>query len=190
MSALRITTKPRDNSCADCGAAILRASTWCLSCANVRRNRLMVRPTVEERFWLRVDRSAGVSGCWPWTGHRRHGGYGKFTTPTTTLAHRASWEIANGPIPDGLHVCHACDNPPCVNPAHLFLGTNADNVADRVAKGRPAFGERWHSSKLTDVQVREIRASTEPIRVLGPRYGIAFSTIAAIRAGRRYGRVV
>ena len=180
--------KPRDKACIDCGRPILRASTRCSRCANVMRN-IPRRRSVSERFWTRVDQSGGPDACWPWIGGRVRGGYGRLDTATGTLAHRTSYELANGPIPEGLHVCHRCDNPPCVNPAHLFAGTNADNVADRVAKGRPPFGARW-GGKLTDEQVREVRASTEPIRVIAPRYGIAHSTIAAIRRGQRYGRVV
>lgn len=73
-------------------------------------------------------------------------------------AHRRAWEQANGPIPEGMFICHHCDNPKCINPAHLFLGTCADNIKDRDAKGRQAKGEKVANSKLTESQVREMRS--------------------------------
>lgn len=91
-----------------------------------------------ERFWSRVKRG---DGCWEWQGGSNQYGYGLFTrrgcdTKVTRVASRISWELAHGPIPQGMVVCHKCDNPPCVNPDHLFIGTHLDNMRDMVAKGR------------------------------------------------------
>lgn len=92
--------------------------------------------TPGERFDAKVDKS-GPGGCWVWTGKRSREGYGRFSLDGRLVnAHRWSWERAVGPIPNGLLVCHHCDNPPCVNPEHLFVGTIQDNTRDMLAKGR------------------------------------------------------
>ena len=90
--------------------------------------------TKEERFWVKVVRGPD---CWNWNGGKLVEGYGRFVDRGKyVLAHRVSWEIHNGPIPEGLCVLHRCDNPPCTNPDHLFVGTHGDNARDRAAKGR------------------------------------------------------
>lgn len=115
--------------------------------------------SVEERFWEKVDKSAGPNGCWLWTASCNPGGYGAFGYHgSVTHAHRVAWELTNGSIPKGLGALHHCDNPPCVNPAHLFLGTQADNAKDAVSKGRMHPGEAHGRSKLTAADVLAIRA--------------------------------
>lgn len=95
------------------------------------------------RFWSNIKKS---KGCWVWTGYVMKAGYGllqcRAVSDQPLLAHRVSWELAHGPILGGLHVLHSCDNPPCVRASHLFLGTQADNNADRDRKGRVASGDK------------------------------------------------
>lgn len=111
-----------------------------------------------DTFWSNVDKRA-PDECWEWQGCRDGRGYGAVTDRGVQLGtHRVSWELTNGPIPDGLWVLHKCDNPPCVNPNHLFLGTHADNIADRDRKGRQAKGSKGGSAKLTEANVIEIWA--------------------------------
>jgi hypothetical protein len=109
-----------------------------------------------ENFWARVDKTPT---CWLWTkGTRR--GYGQLMVQKRTLmAHRVAWTLTHGVIPDGMALCHHCDVPLCCNPAHMFLGTRRDNNEDRDRKGRCAKGtQKPRTAKLTDDQVREIRA--------------------------------
>lgn len=118
------------------------------------------KTTLEVRF-RRMLSERTESGCILWTGSTCRRGYGIVGVggrkAGVASSHRVAWMLTNGPIPDGLFVCHRCDNPPCVNPDHLFLGTNQDNVDDMVAKGRNRKGVASGNAKLDDEQVREIR---------------------------------
>lgn len=115
----------------------------------------------EAIFWSKVDKSAGEDACWPYTGARLPadvGGYGWANVRGKLMgAHRHAWVMTHGPIPPGMEVCHRCDNGPCCNPAHLFLGTHDENMKDCAAKLRHLHGERSTHAKLTAAQVQEIR---------------------------------
>lgn len=96
-------------------------------------------PRLGRSFWDFVDKTQGRTACWSWTGPRNRSGYGAWSRE---LAHRAAYRLTHGAVPDGLYVCHRCDNPPCVNPAHLYAGTPKDNVHDMFARGRSAVVPR------------------------------------------------
>jgi hypothetical protein len=200
-------------------------------------------PAMPERFWSKVDRR-DQGGCWEWQGAIRHGpnkGYGRFVETINgkrfeRIAHRIAWQLANGPIPNGLLICHHCDNRRCCRPAHLFLGTYADNTADMVSKCRQWQQRKTHckhghefttentrtqgvkrhcrecgriryrrayaegrisarvptrrARKLTEGDVRAIRASDESNRSLGLKYGVHCATISKVRCGHRWAQVL
>lgn len=151
----------------------------------------MTSPSVplEERFWSRVQKTAG---CWLWTAALAavdHGdGYGHFGYQGKDYgAHRYSFELHKGPIPKGLHVCHTCDVRRCVNPAHLFLGTSRDNMADASQKGRMHPGEANGIAKLTEDAVRSIRdfwtGSPGELAYLARAFGVSEGTIRFVVRG-------
>jgi hypothetical protein len=115
------------------------------------------------------------TGCWIWTRGVTSRGYGALYQNGQILAHRFSYQVFKGAIPEGLHVLHNCDTPSCVNPDHLYLGTHADNMLDKKRKGRCA------TTKLTDAQVAEIKLSSESGTSLAKRFGVYGSTISDIR---------
>ena len=140
--------------------------------------------TIEERFWAKANKGR-PDECWPWAGACDRYGLLKWIKYKETKAHRVSWIIHHGPIHKGRHVLHTCDNPPCVNPAHLFLGDPKANAVDRNRKGRaaPTDGENNGRSLLTWADVREIREGYEKGRTqasLGAEYGVWPTTIGLI----------
>ena len=109
---------------------------------------------IKVRFDSHADKTSSDRGCWAWTGTTSKDGRGRFgANYRSNLAYRVSWEIHKGTIPRGLFVLHKCDNPNCVNPEHLFLGTHQDNMDDKRAKGRLPLGEEAYQAKLTEAQV-------------------------------------
>ncbi len=146
-----------------------------------------MKRNTEATFWARVDKSGGPGACWPWLGTRTHD-YGQvWWQGTPRRASRVAHDLAIGPIPAGMFVCHKCDNPPCVNPSHLFLGTNRDNLRDAAAKGRTwrPRGVLHPSAKLDLEAVRAIRrlaAAHTSQAALGRMFGVTPSTIWAIVA--------
>ena len=146
------------------------------------------RPSDRERFEAKVE-PVPMSGCWLWVGAIAWQGYGQFRyRGVTQLAHRASYRLYVGEIPEEMFVCHHCDVPECVNPDHLFIGTRQDNMRDMVEKDRhsPQRGESGWKAKLTDTDVLEIRQSAKHPADLSSIYGVAASTIFNIRAGRTW----
>jgi len=138
-----------------------------------------MRPDFFTRFWSKVDESGD---CWNWLGGKVAMGYGYFYLrhpKRSILAHRLSWFMVRGDIPDGLNVCHHCDNPGCVNPGHLFLGTDFDNQQDRVSKGH-GLGEHHGMAKLSNQDVAEMRRlSANGVRGqdIARQYGITYQTV-------------
>lgn len=168
--------------CIDCGVAIWNNAVRCRSCSYAAR---YARP-FDECFWNNVDRSGGSDSCWLWTRKPSRDGYGVFWYQgNRSRSHRVAWELAHGPIPHGMDVLHNCpggDNPLCVNPAHLWLGTRSENNHDRASKGRSADtkGERHNGAKLTSAEVLAIRAhyaDGSAVSELATRYGIDKSTV-------------
>jgi hypothetical protein len=145
--------------------------------------------TEEERknaFWAKVDKT---DNCWLWTGNKSRV-YGAFGINGKMIkAHRISWEMSNGPIPEGLCVLHKCDVPLCVNPGHLFLGTFGDNNRDREEKGRGVrmTGEMHGNSKLTWEKVREIREISNMSQLaIAAKYGVTPQCIANVLFNRTW----
>lgn len=134
------------------------------------------------------------NGCVLWGGGKSSGyGYISIEGGLKMRAHRFAWVLRHGEIPDGLRVCHRCDVPGCINVDHLFLGTDADNSSDKIAKGRlrtgTSLGEKHGCAKLTDAQVAEILRTTEAARIVAARYGVSRSAIALIREGKTWKHV-
>lgn len=146
------------------------------------------------RFFSNID---VTDSCWIWSGHVTQNGYGQIKYKSKGLgAHRVSYQIHKGPIPEGLYVCHSCDNPSCVNPDHLWLGTHTDNMRDMYAKGRqrsnPVRGHDNRSSKLTEAQVvyikQQLRLGVKQ-RTLAIQYNVSDAAIHYIKTGEVWSHI-
>ena len=148
--------------------------------------------TTEERFFEKVRKG---QGCWEWTAYKAPTGYGQFYLDgKPKYAHRLSWELAHGEIPDGMCVCHTCDNPGCVNPDHLFIGTHQDNVADRHQKGRShkPKGSKHGRAKLTEEDVHLIREYLRygcTHKYIGSLFGVCAPHISRIKHGKLWSHI-
>jgi hypothetical protein len=155
-----------------------------------KRSKVPSHWTIQQRLdFYTHSRPDDPNACWEWRGAKSPLGYGRMfvTGQRERQSHRLSWIAANGPIPAGMNVCHKCDNPACIRPSHLFLGTHADNAADRETKGRgnQPTGERVAGAKLNATKVKEIRAlfGRESNLSIAKRYGVSEATIWWIRKG-------
>lgn len=146
-----------------------------------------------EKYEMYIIKNPGDQ-CWSWKGHTAHGGYGMTSNNNKGLrAHRASWILHNGEIPEGMFVLHHCDNPICSNPKHLFLGTQKDNICDAKMKGRhkhiPSNGEKNANSKLNSIQVREIKEllnNNKSHREIAEMFNIGRPSITNIKNGKTW----
>lgn len=165
--------------------------------------------TMEERFWAKVNKDGPVpphmphlGKCWEWTARLDRYGYGKFAIGgKSQKAHRISFMVTYGPIPDGMLVCHSCDNRKCVNPDHLFKGTPLDNTKDMIAKGLQKFGvsltarrgERNGNAKLTSDDIQAIRGQyatgDTTHKKIASRYGVNRQTVGRIIRGEYWAHV-
>jgi hypothetical protein len=160
--------------------------------AHVDNNRSHAPAT--DRFWRYVNKT---DGCWLWTGgSRSKKGYGQIggggKGAKHILAHRLSYEIHKGQIPEGMVVMHSCDNPSCVNPDHLSVGTQSQNILEAFAKGRKVcrpphkFGESHGASKIKELDAIEILKSTEATKIIAAKYGVSKSAIERLRNGKSW----
>lgn len=138
--------------------------------------------------WSRLDPE---TGCIIFTGTLfSNTGYGSICINyKTRSAHRLAWELANGRIPDGKSILHRCDNPACVNPDHLFAGTQDDNMKDMMRKGRSSRGSRNNNAKMTEDQARAIKADLRATRTVADAHGVRVHTVWTIRTGRAWKHV-
>lgn len=190
MKAIRNAVIGECKTCNELFRRYRMRQRWCSEAC-----RLAYRPTRDEiaaAFLPRVDRRSAEE-CWPWLGRRGHHGYGAFSVVAVAFkAHRVAYWLAGGVEPGDLSVCHRCDNPPCCNPRHLFLGTQADNNADMDAKGRRSRGSKHSSSKLTEAAVLEVRALlAEGLthRAIAARFGVCHAVVGCIARGTTWSHV-
>lgn len=182
--------------------SIPHCSKKCVATAS-QRKRKEASGMTRERFFALISREPGQGpngDCWEWQGARTIKNYGKVSWPEMcedrvghiVLCHRVSYTFQVGEIPEGLNVCHECDNPPCCNPAHLFVGTALDNNQDAVAKGRNAHGSKHYLTKLTEKDVEQIKLMQLvgfSHRDIAKKFSLTEDASYAIKAGRSWKKV-
>jgi hypothetical protein len=154
----------------------VKGEPWRFVSGHYARTRL--NKPIDDRFWSKVDKSGGIDACWIWTAFINKAGYGRFgvggRSGKPLNAHRVAWELTNGAIPDGLWVLHNCpggDNPACVNPSHMFLGTHQDNTNDKVKKGRQSKGEK-HGLRTHHSGNRLLKLTVDQVIYIRERYAL------------------
>jgi hypothetical protein len=183
----RFVTRPKKRVCNSCTNRKSEGKSYPI-------NPVIIKP-LEERFWSRIKKDEG--DCWIWTGGTTGAGYGAIQDKGKfILAHRLSWGLHYGEIPIGMFVCHTCDNPPCVNPLHLFIGSCSDNMKDKSKKGRAKGAHEGNDhpmAKLTVIKVKEIKkliALGERTYILARNYGVSQPTICDIKYNRVWRHVL
>ena len=182
-------------TCRVCGALRQRSPSaartdnlFCSKRCNARFHAEKRKNKAAEQFWSRVT-IRQPEECWFWTGYKNPAGYGQIGwNGKLRLTHRIALSLTDGDFVSQLRVCHSCDNPSCCNPAHLWRGTDHDNVHDRISKGRSNFarGEAASKTKLTTESVLAIRASKGVASIFANKFGVSVPTIHAIRTRRTW----
>lgn len=181
-----------------CAVAGCSQAVWAAGLCSRHYNRLRTTGTTDdgprarasfaERFWRQVERR-GANDCWPWTGKSQTRGYGCLSVGgkrgSKMLANRAAWTLTYGAIPEGHVIRHKCHNRLCCNPAHLELGSQADNVADMW--DRPD-GAPKGNARLSEADIKAIRNDDRSSRAVAPEYGVSHAHIRAVRRGRVWKR--
>lgn len=153
----------------------------------------MSKLPLEQRFWSRIAKRE--TGCWEWTGSRHDRGYGQMYNcevgggSRKEFTHRVAWRLTHGDIPAGAHVLHRCDNRLCCNADHLFIGTNDDNIRDKMAKSRQSRGHTHPRTKLSESDIPAIRRDPRNLCQLGRHYGVSAATIRDVKIGKTWRHV-
>ena len=156
-----------------------------------KRNRIVYKHIRDFDTLLLMSMPVPEAGCWIWLGNINHNGYGRLHIDgKDELAHRFALDVSGVAVKNVDVVLHKCDNTMCVNPAHLFIGTQCDNMKDMAKKGRSSKGESRYNAKLDESAVRNIRSSKESTFALSKMYDVSVSLINHVRNGTRWGHVV